>query len=154
MTEVKTILEMIESLAGYTEAEILRDHTDTLDEIDARVFFFKEYDGKVLFHKIDNGATFYYNPGDEENCYKYGNYYGTWVAPQYTRSRDALKAIRPEGGWWEINTYSAGAFCFCQMDAWRKEPWFKSPGVGKYLPTEELAELHAIVQAIEWERSQ
>ena len=79
-----------------------------------------------------------------------------FIGLKYTRSRDALKAIRPEG--WSIDAcgisfYSGGYFC----NMWRhsdkfmveSEPFPDPRRVG----TEELAELHAIIQAIEHERS-
>lgn len=63
--------------------------------------------------------------------------------PQYTRSRDALKAIRPEG--WAILIVQFENLFVCDMT-------HAKHFVGKKLPTEELAELHAIIQAIEYER--
>ena len=69
-------------------------------------------------------------------------------ARQYTRSRDALKAVRPEGWWFHgMSRY------FDEPHIYVAEPkdddsLILSPS----LPTEELAELHAIVQAIAYER--
>ena len=63
--------------------------------------------------------------------------------PMYTRSRDALKAVRPDGVVIQVRYYPEGF----QGDA------VGSKGQSPRLPTEELAELHAIVQAIEWERT-
>ncbi|TDE17739.1 hypothetical protein [Dyadobacter psychrotolerans] len=68
--------------------------------------------------------------------------------PQYTRSRDTLKAIRPEG-WtfrifqdmnlkWQACLYKTGSAFFGGMTIW--------------FPTEELAELHTVIQAIAHER--
>jgi len=67
-----------------------------------------------------------------------------------TRSRDILKGIRPDG--W-----------FLSMEGWpQDEPplWrykISLHKIGNFisppLPTEELAELHAIIQAIEYERN-
>src|ERR1700730_10498121 len=70
---------------------------------------------------------------------------------KYTRSRDALRAIRPEG-WhtYAVNvgdaTYDAYWGYACQIEG----DQIRTSGT---LPTEELAELHAIIQAIEYERS-
>lgn len=64
---------------------------------------------------------------------------------KYTRSRDALKAIRPEGMQFQITCkelYSRLGYC-CRISRW-SVTWFE---------TEELAELHAIIQAIAYERS-
>ena len=64
--------------------------------------------------------------------------------PQYTRSRDALKAIRPEG--WEIRI-------FVRPDGKHNECFAGQDIMSKFQPTEELAELHAVLQAIEHERN-
>jgi hypothetical protein len=76
------------------------------------------------------------------------------VGSQYTRSRDALKIIRPEG--WRLEIQHVRSL----SDA-GKTKWYSSlispcsnyeVNVGP-MPTEELAELHAIIQAIEYERT-
>jgi len=74
-----------------------------------------------------------------------------WYIPsgKYTRSRDALKAIRPEG--WEISI-EEGQNCWDCSYYWAGEGVKLCRGVS--LPTEELAELHAIIQAIAHERTQ
>ena len=70
---------------------------------------------------------------------------------QYTRSRDALKQIRPDGKimWCFFENYPEGARARAEIfhdhgDNPIQTGWF---------PTEELAELHAIIQAIEYERT-
>lgn len=66
---------------------------------------------------------------------------------QFVFSRDALKSIRPEG--WkfcEIRTEEIGYSC----RFWKKGVGNKT---GYEIITEELAELHAIIQAIEYERT-
>lgn len=71
--------------------------------------------------------------------------------PQYTRSRDALKSIRPTGFTWAADfsvdprgfPEYGGSFSFMKGG----ERFF---GKGT---TEELAELHAIIQAIEHDRT-
>ena len=69
----------------------------------------------------------------------------------YTRSRDALKAIRPEGWYIKLDIFSVPG-----KPKWTCECFNLTEGAGCFLspvlPTEELAELHAIIQAIEWER--
>lgn len=67
--------------------------------------------------------------------------------PKYTRSRDALKKIRPEG-WDYACSYTDGGWA----ELWKKDNSWRC--VAKKLPNAELAELHAIIQAIDQERSQ
>ncbi len=66
----------------------------------------------------------------------------------YTRSRDALKGIRPEWFYPVVQWHGA--------EGWRSsycEKNYRTMFYSKMLPTEELAELHAILQAVEWERN-
>jgi len=107
---------------------------------------------------------------DEGSChpimYKHSDGYDTaamrHAMPKYTRSRDALKSIRPSS--------------FTQVHLWVNSAWHSGPDEvqkskavgfsvrteGGYLEsfsssevaTEELAELHAIIQAIAFERKQ
>ena len=126
---MEEILRVIESV----------DPSDTakLDEIDARV---DSYISKRPFNAYDSETGLYETIDGQEAC--------EWAPANYTRSRDALKAIRPEG--WIINVHndyrgSRGATC---KDDNSKD--FKS----EVLPTEELAELHAIIQAINHERKE
>lgn len=121
MTEAETILKLIE--------EVDPKDSDKLDEIDARVW------------AIAHGISY-----EEENRLReYGKLAGQ--PPKYTRSRDALKSIRPEGWEWDIYFhYGTPYVTFTKM--WPDPINIKTPD----LPTEELAELHAIIQAIEYER--
>ena len=132
-TEAKKILELIESVDPADSA--------ALDEIDARVWCFKK---GLLFQRQWKSK----NMG---NCVKgYDSEHVELCVPKYTRSRDALKAIRPEG-------------CTILIHGYKPEQWtgiayrhtdnnrFSAPS---FLPTEELAELHAIIQAIEYNRGQ
>lgn len=128
MTSAQKILTMIETVSPNDMAK--------LNEIDLAVdvFLFPKEWGKSVTGR-------YCSPS------RAGEY------PQYTRSRDALKAIRPEG-------YSFNVF-FCYRG---DKKYFlsstghmeKNPHVNPIhtpdLATEELAELHAIIQAIECER--
>lgn len=105
---------------------------ETLDEIDALVF---KYLG-------DKWGNLWITMAGESIVYSIA---------KYTRSRDALKSIRLKG-WrcWvaqqddEKGTWNAG---FQQQDY----P-FHAVLTGGF-KTEELAELHAILQAIEWGRT-
>jgi len=62
----------------------------------------------------------------------------------YSRSRDALKAARPEGWCFQMAEYNkphnTGFVCYL----WEEDTVRSSKGL---MPTEELAEFHAIVQA-------
>lgn len=171
MTDAQTILKMIDAV----------DPSDTakLDEIDARVwcwlkgyeFVRMSYDHrgktKLCYFRAENPK---YDAGNYD-CDEDGNEYRTghswndgdlWWAQEtkfkprpsfsgYTRDRNALKAIRPE--WWtfEIRTigkqYDGTIWEHPSVMAKKFPETF--PGYGA---TEELAELHAIIQAIEWER--
>lgn len=72
---------------------------------------------------------------------------------QVTRSRDALKAIRPEDWYFDIEAafWSDGARYYAQADSPLNET--EIPFVSGDFLTEELAELHAIIQAIDYERT-
>ena len=116
MTDAQTILEMIEAVDP--------EDSETLDEIDRVVFWFeRELDAVAITITVPRNSI-----------------------PRYTRSRDALKAIRPEG--WVVSSVSKANDCFCTFYRTNTGIEFK---VGS-LPTEELAELHAIIQALEYER--
>jgi hypothetical protein len=69
----------------------------------------------------------------------------------FTTSRDALKTIRPKDCWLEtaadVNDDDSYSYR-CRLWYW-SESRQQSEQV---FPTEELAELHAIIQAIEYER--
>ena len=76
---------------------------------------------------------------------------------RYTSSRDALKAIRPKGYSVYIQKTTS---CMCTMEyvtyGALDEDKIKPQKLvtARNLPTEELAELHAIIQAIAYERQQ
>lgn len=126
MKDYEIILKMIE--------EVSPDDTAKLDEIDARTDAYvsqRPYNGMVekqTYATIDK----------EEECW--------WIPPQYTHSRDALKVIRPKG--WIVGTIMQGE------DGWSCHLYLNenAHSVLYGLPTEELAELHAIIQAIAYER--
>ena len=127
--KAKKILKLIETVDPTD--------TDTLDEIDALVLSFLEGVKPVGFNK-------------ERTMYEYDwgqgvNWFFASRIPKYTRSRDALKSIRPRG--WYLNILNKGSDgCSCSMYRYDYTPVLT-------LPTEELAELHAIIQAIQWERT-
>lgn len=67
--------------------------------------------------------------------------------PQYTRSRDALKEIRPNG--W-VFTITSGN----EPLVWCLKNGVQIKAVVNEFTTEELAELHAIIQSIAYERGE
>ncbi len=125
MTDAQTILKMIE--------EVDPSDTAKLDEIDLRVCAYV-----TGWRVIEGGWIGKTGAGDMQE------------PPQYTRSRDALKAIRPEGWNFEMRSHDDGVYYEC----WR----LNDDGyVCQYQPshtskTEELAELHCIIKAISHER--
>lgn len=135
MTEAQTILKMIETVDP--------SDTDKLDEIDARVgaYIFQEE-----LHLPPPRET---TPNHlSERLLKRTMWECSYFkAASYTRSRDALKAIRPEG-WFPFLSMHEDHFSY---DMWSLR-WNRIKS-SRSFPTEELAELHAIIQAIEHERS-
>lgn len=136
----ETILKLIESVD--------LDDTDTLDEIDARVWcwmndeaFIRGLDSKKSVRFLIESKFYKLRDGQKEKSKK-------TTCAQYTRSRDALKSIRPEGwGFTEIHSFESGWQVLMEND----EVYVGSENK-QYFKTEELAELHAIIQAIEYER--
>lgn len=143
MTEAQAILKMIEDVSP--------DDADTLDEIDARVWCWRGVQGfdenrfrfDLTFDRMrnDKGDGYYYCNGRNNRK----------LAPKYTRSRDALKSIRPEG--WSYSVFHENL----SPDNCIRVTRLEKDGVTfencvATIATEELAELHAIIQAIEWER--
>lgn len=127
------ILKMIEDVSP--------DDTAKLDEIDARVGFY------LGDHK---NLEEYYKGKDQNAKIEHAIFWGHIT--KYTRSRDALKAIRPEGCWVErIIQHKTSKNWDCTIAIIGEV--FSVSDKAITLPTEELAELHAIIQAIEYERS-
>ena len=138
MSETQKILELIECVDP--------EDSVALDEIDERVFLFLLGDRKPRAYwnwkscrSKDDGRV------SIEDWIKRGKPH-----KQYTRSRDALKSIRPEG--WHIFIYhfTIGFKAELSRDRASMKPILTKQI--KHLPTEELAELHAIIQAREYER--
>jgi hypothetical protein len=124
--DVSKILILIETVDPFDSA--------AMDEIDARVHSFRH--GLLFMGMSETGTGFIY-------CR--GRAYGFLETPnQYTRSRDALKAIRPAEWFPHLIKNPFGT-------------WYGDNNNGDYpspaLPTEELAELHAILQAIAYDRA-
>jgi len=142
MTEAQKILSMIESVSP--------DDTAKLDEIDARVWCYLNNRDIFLHYAIKDHPPLFYFRDDTKPWGK--TYIPDYLHDenwQYTRSRDALKAIRPDGFFIaSIQENIDGEGWTCSLDNEDKSFW--SP----YSKTEELAELHAIIQAIEYERGE
>lgn len=133
------ILRLIETVSP--------DDTAKLDEIDARVQAYI-----IGHHYINHESTSCHT----SLIYRHRttNEVLIFIANKYTRSRDALKAIRPEG------------WMFSVIQILSSEPTFKAEMTiqianddfenftSRFSPTEELAELHAVIQAISHERNQ
>lgn len=139
MTEAQKILDLIETVDPAD--------SEALDEIDARVWCWL------------NGEEFDFDP-------KWAKTWRQKNRPQpYTCSRDSLKSIRPEG--WKftvrpvcaVEPWTLRYFCSCCKPVWDKEKNVREDihhiyDANKSLPTEELAELHAIISAIQYEREE
>lgn len=119
----KQILEMIESVEPGDTAK--------LDEIDALVeMYLKDTSTDILPFHI----------------------YNQWEDSQWTRSRDALKAIRPDG--WVVQVRTIERPTSWSYVAEAMNPKLRGAKQSAILLTEELAELHAIIQAIDYDRTQ
>lgn len=138
-----------------TAGHILRlivavDPSDTaaMDEIDARVdAYLAGYKFVRVVGNHGDGDVIWQS--DEEISGVFRRYF----TPLFSRSRDALKAIRPEGWFYSSHNESSGG-CGATLFKVSKEAGYivcRSPMV-RQLATEELAELHAIIQAIHHER--
>lgn len=138
MTPAQKILEMIENVDPADSA--------AMDEIDVLVDKYLGYEHYCYVDPLGAGVKFIGRKTSGTNG----------LVPRYTRSRDALKAIRPEGWDFEMCPVINGRYECVLSQTWSLADTgdYESREVGKYqLPTEELAELHAIIQAIEWERT-
>lgn len=128
------ILEMIEAVDPNDGIQMLK--------IDTVTQWFLKPEEHIYYSGLDD-----YISGVLET-FRGGSHYH--VPPRYTRSRDALKSIRPDGWLFSVFHEKKNPVCCTQK---RDKDWvlgrvFQTPP----LPTEELAELHAIVQAIAYGR--
>lgn len=140
MTTAQEILEMIESVDPSDENVLLG--------IDARVWAYLNLQGDFRISFSSGGATHYRHnswPATAQTILRH-----SFSNPKVTTSRDALKRIRPKLFSFDINTIDEHVGVIVRSVSFYKGAGFESP----ILPTEELAELHAIVQAIEHERKQ
>lgn len=123
-----------------------------MDEIDARVWCYLNHDT----HEFLGRGKFEYSYADPNQDAESGIY--NTRAEKYTRSRDVLKTIRPSG--WYVGgiyddaatgQYDNGYYFILRNKLKTGETARHQMAYG--MPTEELAELHAIIQAIEYERN-
>ena len=121
----ETILKMIEAVDPT--------YTAKLDEIDSLNWFWLEHGALPV--------TGWFRDFKKE----------PWGGKRHTRSRDALKAVRPKGWLVKINQFNEQNTCEIWKGGHAFDAAYNYFGSGA---TEELAELHAIIQAIAYERKQ
>lgn len=137
MSTAKELLSMIEAVDPGDTAK--------LDEIDWLVVCWA-YKGLGL-HKDADG-----------NCYSKDGIKVDLGYSAYTRSRDSLKNLRPQG--WVFNVGftglgDGGEYTYSAHSIGMKKPMGSGAEVlADRYPTEELAELAAIIQAIAYERGE
>lgn len=119
---------------------VLLDDFDTVlaDEINARIWF-------LVGGIYQTGLISAYDDFDAalQHAIDFGN------APKYTTSRDALKSIRLDGWWAQLSFHSSVSLDDISFpDRWSCCLWHENFPfkISRELPTEELAELHAIIQ--------
>ena len=142
MTDAETILKMIETAsAGNREidgavARFLGWHRITPSQAKAQGLRLRDGGWVAPGHHV--GGRLSWEGEYSRHC------------PEFSRSRDALKAIRPKGWFFAIRHEGL----FCASPKWDCKGSSKEKHLyGPFFPTEELAELHAIIQAIEYERT-
>lgn len=131
MTPAETILRLIETVDPQD--------TEKLDEIDARVWVYL-VNGDFL--GFDSRGNIEYTRIEDDGKPI------PFCAEQYTRSRDALKAMGPSG--YAVETLDSVFVneCRCKLLSEDMDTQFERT----HMPTIELAELHARIQAIQFER--
>lgn len=127
----ETILKMIEAV----------DPKDTkaMDKIDWLVDRYVNPDWQEIVGTYGQPRLYKWEDGSHER-----------QAHEYTRSRDALKAIRPDGYALVIGKIWPDYFTIARIFHVKDPVAFET----KEMKTEELAELHAVIQAIAYERTQ
>ncbi len=147
MNDAEIILKMIEEIGSASQGTY--EIQQRLNEIDARM---------ECWMLRRNFVMSYYERGHLR--YKYDTPDGLKIGGmiiKYTRSRDALKSIRPKG-WYiggifdetSIGQFDTG-YNFVLRNGLAEEVECQHFRSYRHA-TEELAELHAIIQAIEYER--
>lgn len=149
MTPAEEILKLIESIPEAMREGSAVEVTNRMDEIDARVWIYIAGPGHTFEKMLDCGHCDY-TLANGNQCM---GLKGSWK--QYTRSRDALKQIRPDGWYFGYETGFSGDVPVFSYGCWKKSTEFPGyPMIStRCLPSEECAELYAIIQAIEFERT-
>jgi hypothetical protein len=127
---------MKDLLTAISSAKV--DDERGLDEIDALVHSFLV---NREFKQIGDGRCYYHDKG----------YTNSDHVSAYSRSRDALKGIRPKGWYFNgvrFNVFGASAV-FHKLD----EKMLRTEVFSSGLPSEELAELYCIIAAIQHDRA-
>lgn len=133
--DVEKILEMIETV---DPADIAK-----LDEIDARVWCYLHPD-QLHYVRIQEGMVVGgFCGGKGESVWRSQHL----KSIPYTRSRDALKAIRPEGCFISLFIHPGEVSYQCWNKATEYNPKPFPHESDSPFATEELAELHGIIQA-------
>lgn len=134
----KEILKMIETAD--------KSDNEEMDRIDGMAHVYLNPSVRVSREKISPGMFAMVEILEEKPLtYK--------MVPRYTRSRDVLKANRPEGWAYACAftpTPKTGKCKWAKL--WKNDNTYFVSSAD--LPTEELAELHAIIQAIAHERGE
>lgn len=151
MIKAKTILDMIEQFPAKEMAsfEVWQRHL----EINARVYFYMNQNEHRYYGTVDNyctGVAITFNGGSKGLAARHRD---------YCSSRDALKSIRPQG--WSLSltpnvcvfTKDGDVVEVLKSDDRGDVSIFRTVRSKWNLPTEELSELHAVIQAIEHERA-
>lgn len=135
---------MSEELLKMIEEVDPADST-AIEEIEARYICFKMRD---VYEGITHDTS-----TDETPMAKGRN--GVYYFDNYATSRDVLKRERPDNVSLTITAFIKMNFCFCTANYWDTKggtPSDPLPFLSPDLPTEELAEFHAIIQAIAYDR--
>lgn len=126
------------------------DNAEMLDEIDRQVYWFlQDYIAWLNENDTKKAISFYEKKNTYNPCC--GNC--TYICPkeniEYTRSLDAIKAIEPDGYVFTLDAVKCVDGSFAYGAYFMPEDGHHEC---KYLKTEHLARLHAVIQAIEYER--
>ena len=148
MTNHATLLKMIE--------EVDPSDTDALDEIDARVWCFIE-NIEYKNHELREGDMAYRTRDAiliNKVPYPYGDDFDCEICEYfYTRSLDAQESLIPDNWiftnmWYGLDDHSEMQYEMRRAPYTNNDPALSS----EYLPTERLARLYTIIQAIAYER--
>lgn len=128
------LLSMIEQVAASDEKELQRINN---------MFWcwYNTYEYEEGHTDSVYGSWWGYRKSPNGHMQTWPNSYGGFIhVPDYTTSRDALKTLRPEG--WIFNILNIGSTNGANCEAHYPDMIIDTPNVA----TEELAELHGIIQ--------